>query len=406
MKNVLILLDYYKENMSANGVCCENVVYELLDRGYKVFIGCYRTENTLDIEEADGIHILKTSTIINENKHTKVQKILTYLKWLIPFYKYPLFQDPKRTKEIASRVCFYVEQFQIDTLVCINYPIENLIAGLKVKEYNPKIELIAYMLDPLSAGINPRFLPSVLCIARKRRWETRIFKKYDRIILMESSRSHYQKYPLLKKIQKKAVFSDIPLMANKELSFSKIPESKTIRICYAGTMGEGIRTPYAFLKMMKFIKNLSVEILFVGKNLCKREIKEFATDNITIKELGCLEHKETLDLIKEADFLLNLGNVQTTLVPSKIFEYMSFGKPIISTYLYEDDSSLPYLSKYPNLHLFDEKSTDLEYQAKCMREFLESARGRRIEYSDIVGLYYNNTPECFCNILESGMKVE
>ena len=49
----------------------------------------------------------------------------------------------------------------------------------------------------------------------------------------------------------------------------------------------------------------------------------------------------------EADVLINIGSSVDTMVPSKIFEYMATGKPIISFFRHDTEPSIHYLGHYP-----------------------------------------------------------
>ena len=55
--------------------------------------------------------------------------------------------------------------------------------------------------------------------------------------------------------------------------------------------------------------------------------------------MGRVSHTVAIQYMSEADFLLNIGNSISSMVPSKIFEYISTGKPIISIYSNINDSS-------------------------------------------------------------------
>lgn len=74
----------------------------------------------------------------------------------------------------------------------------------------------------------------------------------------------------------------------------------------------------------------------------------YETPSLKIELLGYRNRTDTMRLIEESGILLNLGNFNKTLVPSKIFEYMSLCKLVISTVDIKEDSSREYLENYKN----------------------------------------------------------
>lgn len=404
MKNILFLLDFYLPKASPNGVCCEKVAKELAARGYRVFVGCYREQTMPDREEIDGIQVRKVLTYEKTGHKKPLEKIGDYGKWLNPFLAYPPAAIPQRVAAIEAAAERIVAAEMIDTVICVHLPIETLIAGQRLRKKHPEIRFYAYMLDSMSGGFCPRFLPEPFARGRKLSWERRLLDDFDRVILMESSRAHHAQYAKQQKWLSKAVFSDIPLMVPTVLPEGGSRQSlDKIRIVFTGTMADGVRTPYFFLNLLGKVKGYSMELVFAGHNFCKKDIAEMAADihQVRLKHMGTLPHGEALELISSADVLLNLGNTNSALVPSKIFEYMSFGKPIISTYCTERDASLAYLNQYPLLLALDERCTDLEEQARKLERYFAQMAHRQISYLEVSRIFKQNTPGAFVDVLES-----
>ena len=86
--------------------------------------------------------------------------------------------------------------------------------------------------------------------------------------------------------------------------------------------------------------------------------------------------------------LISIGNKDFPYVPSKIFEYMSTGKPIIHFYHNDDDSCLGYLQRYRNACLIDLRNPS-QHCAKIIRDFLHVSR-KKMTWSEIEGLFPMN----------------
>ena len=84
----------------------------------------------------------------------------------------------------------------MESVICTFFPVETLIVGNLLKDKFPNVNFVAYMLDSLSGGFLPRLLPSWFTRYKKLIYEKYLFKKFDKIVLMEASRTHHQKYNL------------------------------------------------------------------------------------------------------------------------------------------------------------------------------------------------------------------
>ena len=75
--------------------------------------------------------------------------------------------------------------------------------------------------------------------------------------------------------------------------------------------------------------------------------------------------------IANADVLINIGNRLTNQVPSKVFEYISTGKPIINLCTMENCPTLSYMNRYPlGLSLIEGKET-LKEQSQRLKNLMK-----------------------------------
>ena len=79
------------------------------------------------------------------------------------------------------------------------------------------------------------------------------------------------------------------------------------------------------------------------------------------------------------------------MVPSKIFEYMSFGKPIISTFITDGDAAQKYVTRYPEGLCVDLKNDDAT-NVESINVFLKK-RHKDVSFDIVSDLFKDNTPE-------------
>lgn len=401
MKNILFLTDYYCENASANGICCKYVAQELVRRGYRVFVGTYRPVTSPELETMDGVQVFRTWTMPQEIQHkTRKERFGIYGKWLLPFSQTPVTEVRERTEDICLSSRSMIEKAHIDTVICIHLPVETLIAGTRLKKEFPSVRFCGYMLDSLSGGDLPRFLPETYARKRKIRWEDGLLRQMDRTFLMESSRSHHAKYTSERSWMDRAVYGDIPRFLPPDEADVVNDSNQVVRVVYAGTLADGVRTPNHFLQVLDCVTSLQIELIIAGHNHCKERF-QIRTDNqnVVLTQLRPVPYAEALELLRSAHILVNFGNHNNALVPSKIFEYMSLGKPIVSTSCHADDPARQYLKKYHWALLLDEQKCDYDAQARQLEEFIRHARGAHISGKALADAFYSNTPGAFADTL-------
>ncbi len=158
-------------------------------------------------------------------------------------------------------------------------------------------------------------------------------------------------------------------------------------------MPNNIRNPKVFIDIFSKIDSDKYHLYFAGSTDYEKLLSEAAANCNRIHLLGIIDHSMAEDMMKEADFLLNIGNSLSYMVPSKIFEYISYGKRIISTYRIDDDPCIPYLKKYPSSLLINEHE-DCALSARRIVEFFESSPNScELDQAK----FYKNTPIALYN---------
>ena len=380
---------------TANGICCENIASALIDNGYNVNIVAY-AYNEKTYENIRGVNVYYAKCPCRALSGI-AYKLYFYAKWMFKFSKYPITEIKKRTDaifELSSRV---VEEKNIDTVICVHLPIETLIAGVKLKEKYPNLNCISYMLDSLSGGFTPGLLPERFCRLRKIKWENNLLSRFDCAVLMEASRPHHEAKCKRLLWYKNAIYLDIPLLkVNDTDSHKKAKDKATVAFC--GLLDFPARNVPLLLNVIEVQENSDIEYVLVGSSNISDKLKNNSPANV--RYMGFLPHKSIADILLEADIFLNLGVTVPSAISGKIFEYMSYGKPIISTYSIDNEACLPYLKKYPCALLIDEREKDIKNQAKKLEEFIIKNKDTRVNVNKIEEIFYNNTPKAFVRALE------
>ena len=209
------------------------------------------------------------------------------------------------------------------------------------------------------------------------------------------------------KYQSKMYKMEFPLVSDKTLS-SKRSKQGIVTCVFAGALYETFRTPYYTVKLFENLKlKEDVVLLFVGENCLKYGEKIFS-HNVIWKESET--RREVSELLNSSTFLVNIGNDNNNQVPSKIFDYISRGKPIINVCKSKECPTLPYLSQYPLALNIIEDDKEVDSNRMKLASFIEEFKNSTAKYDTIKGIYYKCTSHyCasyFTNIVDSFLSKE
>ncbi len=298
-----------------------------------------------------------------------------------PLYSYRLYKK-------AFNIC---RKEKIDIIVPVYSQIDTLITAHFIKRKIQSIKYIPYFLDSLSGGYGPRIFSKEWTIQRGLRWERRLLKNADKSIAMESSRKHHEFYSGAESYYNRFVFLDLPLFNLKPTQCDKANDCVTI--AYVGTLPKGIRSPQFIVDVLSIIKSNRYKFVFVGeKDNCI--LNAAASRDKRFWVLGQVSHDEAKEWICRSDVLINIGNTNRNMTPCKIFEYMSTGKKILSTYPIDDEPSIFYLKKYSNALLLDERRNDYANLADEVVCFIDK-KAKCLDSNTVKNLFYKNTPQAF-----------
>ncbi len=129
---------------------------------------------------------------------------------------------------------------------------------------------------------------------------------------------------------------------------------ESINLIFAGTLYSKIRNPKYLLELVSKLRtklpNYQLKIHFYGRiGDCQSEFDPYIDAiNDWIFLHGIVNKDDMMNVYKNADVLVNIGNTTAYQVPSKVIEYMSTGLPILNITSVARDSSVSVLEDYPS----------------------------------------------------------
>lgn len=403
MKHLLIII---LERDSATGICVNNVARSFVKQGCKVDILSYKTDKEEESIEGITRHYIPAKfflrPVYSGGSHLFVIKSASVLfslqVALFSLFCWP-FNSPMFSSKLNREVRKLYQKYEYDAIIPVYTQIDPLIASYKLKKKYGYVKYFPYFLDSLSGGPTPRLLSKSRKIAMGLKWEKYLLSKADGIVLMKASEKHHQQYSSKMPYYPIMKFLDLPMLIEPSLKHDcRVRENDIIAVTYVGSMPLNIRNPYYGFNVLSQIDNIKINV--VGPIPQNEYYLKYCSEH-SINLIGKVPHSEIAKYVEESDVLLNFGNTVSEMTPSKIFEYMSYGKPIVSFSAIKEDSSIPYLEQYSDSCIIFEYET-MESSINSIRLFIMKQRESRISFDVIRKQFELNTPENFTKyILEA-----
>lgn len=179
--------------------------------------------------------------------------------------------------------------------------------------------------------------------------------------------------------------------------------TKANAIAHAGTLNKeyGIEK---ILNVFALIDDPTLELWLIGKGDMTNEIIEKSKHDNRIKYLGFMQRSEVFEKLKKARLLVNLRNTDDVYTkysfPSKMFEYMASGTPVLTTklegipheyynYLYTTESYNDEVIKNKIVEILNKNDKDrLEFGMKA-RKYILNEKNSRKQVQKIVNFLRN-----------------
>lgn len=382
----------------ATGYCVHNIAEFLATEGNDVTVICY--QDNLDYIPDCNMKVLKIKVPGFLNSYRSKSKLIntvnnyrSRLCKLIHLNKYPL-RSTATVKHFAKAAKKVAENEDNVTVIASVNPVEAVAAFPLIKKKMPNAKLIYYCADTLSNECgNSGILPPEKREAMGKKWEMKLFEISDLIFIMECHKNHYFSKDF-EGFKNKMRTVNFPLIKKSNTEISQKSE-KTI--VYAGTLYRDLRNPSYICSVLPYVlRDSGYKAIFMGGGDCNDILHdaEKASGGL-IEYLGLLEHTAAEKHIAAAAVLLSIGNRESQMAPSKIYEYMATGKPIIHIYSWDGDTCLEPLGKYGNVLII--KDGDLDAVEK-ITAFLRKAVN--IDFETVEQIFYSSTPKYTASLIE------
>ena len=347
MKKILIVSEQFYPYVSANINCIYKIIDELHTRGIEVSVltvsyqkdlpeteeirGC--TVFRIAVPEIDTVdRLLYRDRVVKNNAERLIRGGIGHFA-----FRYTDRLKKKRAEKIYS----FLRAQKFDCILSVANPAGAHNLAFDLKDSDTKwimYNLDAYVFNCSYVGGEKQRMNE------EEHWCTKADAVINTVGITEENERHsYFPYKNMKQLE-------IPL-PNFEIAERMSEEKKQnqkIIMRYTGMFYSNIRRPDELMKLLSRLDPELFEAEFYG-SCCEYIRLHFTELPKCLKLMGSVSVEKCKELVDSADILINVGNLCPNQVPSKVFEYIASGKPILNIYSTEKDPSLMYMEKYPGI---------------------------------------------------------
>ncbi len=400
MKKILFLSFNYPEGGFGPSTLCTTRIMNELVSSNECEVHCLSYDNggknTYPV--INGVTVHKLGIKPKRNLSSR------FLIHMFSFFKIPLFpfnallDDYKHYKD-----CKRVLGGEKYDLVVAQYAIEQcLIAGVLLKKNHCIDNLMILFWDNIYGKLPQRVIPKGFAGRRQYKIENWIAKYADTLVSLYPIKSYHEANGDVLNAKGKRVYLGIPSVVRpkhiNKSSYQHLIKTDKINMVYSGTI---FKVEYLdeFVKILNkssFASNINL-IIFT-RSLSKDYISGINKTFLgSIEAPGYIPVDELLSLYPYVDFFISFPGLPTA-IRSKVFEYMSYGKPLIL--LYEDnlDVNVSTFSRYPYCELIDYR-LPLEDNVLKIDNYITTSNGKTVPFNVVESLFPNDTAASYVKMI-------
>ena len=281
------------------------------------------------------------------------------------------------------------EQNKYDWIISVSYP---FMVHRLVKHYRPRqTHWAMYQLDPFYNNATY----SKCRVAQRCRLERSVSKEADALFFVPEQAADYEKEAFLPIRTKYHPLHYPNFIQPKPTGSSSLlrTEPGCIDLVYLGTLYAEIRPPDALLALFERMYaqcsslrlHLIGSVFGVGAGETVARYKERLGD--ALQTYLPLPTEQAKAVLFEADVLVNIGNTIQNQMPSKLWELIVTGKPILGVCMTRACNTLPYLAKYPTQLCVFADTIDQIAVAERAVEFCLSKKNAVVSWPQLCEIY-------------------
>lgn len=341
-KHLAIICGVMYPNASATGICARRFA-GMLSTDYDIDMICMASDSIAAEVDNENIkiHALSGGTIKRETQSTGAIKRLHHICGQVQI-KARFLGNLQWFADSAFKKLIEIDKKRsIDAVFSVCSPLAAHVAAMNFKIENTSVRWVAYTVDLYATP--ERIRPVGYSVSNMAEKEMNILDRADAVFLSEEIfGNHQEMVDRFRNVSRLPYV--IPEREQKQDKGSNIFEKDNINCVFAGSFYTSIRNPETMLETFSKMNDDRI-ILHLYSSGCDELVNKHALNCKKIIVHGRVSQDVIKKVYEDADVLINIGNANEDFVPSKTFEYIGTGKPIINFYYGSKPDSV--MGRYP-----------------------------------------------------------
>jgi hypothetical protein len=329
-------------------------------------------------------------------------------RWIIQFFlflKIPFFPFTKLFNCIkVYRACkSMLRNNSYDLVVAQCNPEESVWAGTWLKKNGYVDRLIVIFWDNVYGKLPRRVIPKGFALRRQRKAENEIAKYADSLVSLYPIKAFHEVYGDVPNAGMKRVYLGIPSItrpkAQGDSSYEHVIKLDKINILYSGTVFRKEYVSYFVDLLNRTSIADRINLIFFSQGVSDDVFAQFQKSfKGSVQYLGWIPINELLALYPKVDFFVSFPGVATA-IRSKVYEYMSFGKPLILLFDDDNDVNVSTFSRYSAYIALDERQS-VEENARRIEPYILGKLNVSIPFEEVEKVFPEDTAEAYVRLIE------
>lgn len=373
------------------------------EEGYEIHNISYPQNSIPAYKVLDKIHLHYLDSKPREKHHLK---LVTQMRKTWQHLTYP--HSAKSEAKLYYEECLKIINGQhFDLVVAQCYPEKCVWTGAWLKENGVVDNLMVIFWDNIYGKLPRRVIPEQYALKRQRKAESFIAQQADLIVSLYPIKTFFAQYGDVPEANGKRKFLGIPsILRPSELPtspYQDIVKAGKINVLYSGTI---FRLDYVryLVDMLNMSRNAEqLNLIFFSRGVPEEEFQKLDTSfRGSIVHHDWIPVEQLLAIYPTVDFFISFpGN--PTAICSKVYEYMSYGKPIMLLYDDDRDVNISTFANYPVLCAIDVRRP-IEENVTAAGHFVLENRGKVIPFEETENLFPRDTAKAYVNLIANLLK--
>ena len=362
-----------------------NLSYEGISYNYRKIAGI--TINTIPLS-APSV----------SNSRLKILKRIIHSLVFFPFSDYFFC---RRVYNVCKK---RISNSQYDLVIAQCNPEESIWTGTWLKQNGIGNKHMVLFWDNIYGKMQFKFIPKWFALWRQRKAERIIADNADLLVSLYPIRRFHTQYGDIPEAAAKRIYLGIPSII-KPQSFAKSSYQDVIRpeminILFSGTIfrAEDVQFVIDLFDRSKFAKQSNLIFFERGVELdVIRSMGSLFQGKIVVNDWIPLD--DLLSIYPSVNFFISFPGL-VTAIRSKVFEYMSYGKPLFLLYDNDADVNRATFSLYPAYHAIDTRM-NVEEHVLSVDSFIETNMLRNVPFEEVEALFPDDSVQAYVKAINA-----